>query len=542
MHKKNISIALAFLGATVAIGCGATVAFAQEGGMPPSPSSSGGSGFTSPSSEPMIQPAPRMEPVPMMDGGGGNMPPPPERPNVGLPSDGRMAPFSPRGDFRQEQKPYPASEAEVRARVTEDMTRKITEQMTEKIRSRYEGQRHPSSGEMMQNQQGRTASPERQRGEPFEGERFMPPSQGKGQPFMGGGDFRPPSQGSGQPFEDGGFGPPGNFGPGGGGREFGPSGFGGSWGPGGDGEGGGFSGPSEEEMGQMMEEREKQMKMQQLAQMRRGFGGMESGLRQVKKVIDRLIKKGVAVPQEYVSLVDDLTRAVEVVKNAEDFDETVEAAMEVLQEKGPELGDIGPRLGMLEQWPKVLSQAEKQVKRLESVLAKTKKRKGTAEYADIVAKVEARVGGIRSRYEEIRRAGESGDFEEAMDSMQEFFEDIGDAHREVGVLDQLGNIAKMIRSGEKEIASFEKQVKRLEKRGINASSVTALIAEGRAKLAELKALGKNADAEPEDFFAIMQELDELRQRATDEFNLLQGRGASQEGAVIRSLIELREGR
>lgn len=370
----------------------------------------------------------------------------------------------------------------------------------------------------------------------------MPPSQGKGQPFMGGGDFRPPSQGSGQPFEDGGFGPPGNFGPGGGGREFGPSGFGGSWGPGGDGEGGGFSGPSEEEMGQMMEEREKQMKMQQLAQMRRGFGGMESGLRQVKKVIDRLIKKGVAVPQEYVSLVDDLTRAVEVVKNAEDFDETVEAAMEVLQEKGPELGDIGPRLGMLEQWPKVLSQAEKQVKRLESVLAKTKKRKGTAEYADIVAKVEARVGGIRSRYEEIRRAGESGDFEEAMDSMQEFFEDIGDAHREVGVLDQLGNIAKMIRSGEKEIASFEKQVKRLEKRGINASSVTALIAEGRAKLAELKALGKNADAEPEDFFAIMQELDELRQRATDEFNLLQGRGASQEGAVIRSLIELREGR
>lgn len=363
----------------------------------------------------------------------------------------------------------------------------------------------------------------------------MPPSQGQGRPFMGGGDFHPPSQGEGQPFDGGEFGPGG-----GGGGEFGPGGFGGSFGP--SGEGGDFDEEMMEEQERMMEEQERMMKKQQLEQMKRGFRGMESGIKRMQKMIDRLLKKGVTVPQEYVTLINEVMQAVATVKNAEDFDESVEAAVEVLQEKGPEMGDIGPRLGMLEQWPKVLSQAEKQVKRLESTLAKAKKKKGAAEYADIVAKVEARVGGIRGRFEEIKRAGASGDFEDAMDSMQEFFEDIGDAHREVGVLSQLSNISRMIRSGEKEIARFEKQVKRLEKKGIDASSITSLIAEGRAKLAELKALSKNTSAEPEDFFAIMEELDEIRQRATDEFNALQDRGASQEGAVIRALIELREGR
>ena len=146
-------------------------------------------------------------------------------------------------------------------------------------------------------------------------------------------------------------------------------------------------------------------------------------------------------------------------------------------------------------------------------------------------------GGFRA-LDELRRSGSTravglgvNEWQVVMDSMQEFFEDIGDAHREVGVLSQLSNISRMIRSGEKEIARFEKQVKRLEKKGIDASSITALIAEGRAKLAELKALSKNTSAEPEDFFAIMEELDEIRQRATDEFNALQDRGASQEGAA-----------
>ena len=54
-----------------------------------------------------------------------------------------------------------------------------------------------------------------QQGRPFEEGEFMPPSQGRGQPFKGGGEFHPPSQGGGQPFDGGGFGPGGRGGSGG---------------------------------------------------------------------------------------------------------------------------------------------------------------------------------------------------------------------------------------------------------------------------------------------------------------------------------------
>lgn len=546
------SVVITFIGVAVGVGCGAAVAMAQEtegGAMPPP-------------SEIMVQPAPSMEqiqPAPMMqdtvmiERGGASMPFSPERPNAGpslegMPQPGMqqqgggwIMPMQPQREFRQEKMPYPSSEAEVRARVTEEVTKKITNEMADKIKSQYmrrnimPPQRMPPGRGEEFNSQGR----------PFEGGGFQPPAEGQGQPFQGGGEFGPPSQGGGQPFQGGGFDPGGGeFGPPGGGHGGfgGEEGFGGSWGPGPGGEGGESDEAMMEEQQMRFEEQEKMMRKQQLQEMKRGFRGMESGIRQTQKIIDRLIKKGVAVPQEYVTLISEVTQAAATIKNAEEFDENVEAAMEILQEKGPELGDIGPRLGMLEQWPKTLKQAEREIKKLNDALAKAKKKKGVSEYAEIIAKVEARVSDMNSRFAAIKAAGESGDFEEAMGELQDFFESVGDTHREIGILGQISNIAKMIRSGEKEIARFEKQVKKFAKKGIDASSITALIAEARGKISELKTLAKDTEAEPDDFFTIMEALDELRQRATDEFNALQGRGSSQEGAVIRALIQLREGR
>lgn len=287
------------------------------------------------------------------------------------------------------------------------------------------------------------------------------------------------------------------------------------------------------------EEKEREMKARQLAQMKRGFRGMESGIRQVQKTIDRLAKNGITVPAEDTALIQEVTSALQTLKSATDINETTEAALEVMKDKGPEIGEIGRRLGQLEQWPKALSQAEKQVKRINTALERAKKKKGVSEFGNVVSQVEAKVAEVRATYEELKALGAAGEFEDAMDVMQDFFEQTGEVAREVGMLEQLANISKMIRSGEKEIARFEKEVKRVGKKGADVSSVLSLIAEGRGKLAELKALGSRTDTEPDDFFDLMQALDEIRQQATDEFNAISGREDSQEGAVIRALHELR---
>ena len=435
------------------------------------------------------------------------------------------------GEFRQEQKPYPSSEAEVRGRVTEDMTKRMTEQMTqqmtEKIRNKYKGQegsRQLSPDEM------RRMEGQYQQGRPFEGGGFMPPSQGGGQPFQGG-EFHPPSQGGGQPFEGGGFGP-------GGGEGFGgpQGGFGGSWGPGG--EGGEFDEG-------MMEEQERMMKKQQLEQMKRGFRGMESGIKQMQKMIDRLLKKGVAVPQEYVSLISEITQAVATVKNAEEFDESVEAAMEVLQEKGPELGDIGPRLGMLEQMSQMTKQLEKQFAQLDKALAKAKKRKEASQFPAVVVKVEGQIDSLKQRWAEVKQGVLSGDAdpEDLREVMEGIFEEVGDVHRSIEMIRQLGSISKMLRSANKEIATFEKQIARQRKAGKDVSRLDELLVQGKAKLAEVKAFTEQGGFEPEELFDLMQELEKIGNEAHDELERISGaaEAKAQGASVIQSLQSRRQG-
>ena len=271
--------------------------------------------------------------------------------------------------------------------------------------------------------------------------------------------------------------------------------------------------------------------------MKRNIRGMEQGLRQFERMTARLEKKGIAVPEEYQSLIGDLSGAVGIIKNASEWTDEVEEASNVIAERGDELRDAGPRLGMLEQWPKMQKQAQSQVARLEKALARAKKWKGAEQYAEAIAKVEAEVAAIRARFEETKRLAAAGEFEEAFATFEDFFDSINEAHQSIGLLEQLRNTAKMVKNAERDIGRFEKEVNRLEKRGKNVSVLRGFIAEGRGKLEELRALSKQGGAEPEDFFELMQSMEELRRRAFAEFDRLSGKAEAAElqSAVLQSL-------
>ena len=380
--------------------------------------------------------------------------------------------------------------------------------------------------------------------------RFAPPPRPPG-----GSEFRP----EGQPFMDGGrdsaqgrpfmgedmqqgrpFGGP-NMG---GENMMGErSGFGGMGGEG-EGMGGyegeeGMEGPSAEEIEKMMEEREKMMQQEQLKQMKRGVvSGLGRGLKQIQSMMSKLQKKGITVPANAQALVSELTEALEKIKAATELTEDVEAAMEVIQEKGQDLGDVGQQLGMLERMSQIEKQIGKEFVRIDKMWAKAKKAKTASQYPEVVAKIEGEIGGLKQKWESARQGLLSGEGDEDMkDVVDEIFEEVGDVHRSIEMLRQLGSVSKMLKSADKEIVAAEKQIARQRKAGKDVTRLDELLAEAKSKMGEIKTLVRQSGFDPEDLFSLMQELQQIGDEAHDELDRITGKADTKQlqGAVIESL-------
>ncbi len=302
-------------------------------------------------------------------------------------------------------------------------------------------------------------------------------------------------------------------------------------------------GDDSEAMGKMMEEREKQMSQEQLKQMKRGMvSGLEQGLKQIKRMIDKLSKKGITIPADTQALVSELSASLEKVKAATELTEDVQAALEVIQDKAQDLGEVGQKLGMLEHLSQSTKQIEKEFARIDKEVAKAKKTKTANQYPDIIAKIEGEVSALKQKWESTKSAVLSGDAdpEDMKDAMEETFNGIGEVRYSIGLLQQLNSISKMIKSADKEIARFDKEIARQKKAGKDVTKLTELLAEARAKLGEITALSKQSGFDPEDLFNLMQELEHIRNQAVEELDRVSGKSeANAQGASVLQALKAR---
>gem|GEM_PF-6230049 len=272
--------------------------------------------------------------------------------------------------------------------------------------------------------------------------------------------------------------------------------------------------------------------------MKRNFRGLEQGLKMMQSMITKLTRQNITIPGEYATLVSELTQALAVVKNATEMTDEVQAAMEVIMEKGEELRDAGPRLGALSQWPQTLKQAEAQVKRLEAQLARVKKNKTTANYPDLIARVEGNVGNVRGALAQAKAEASGGDIEGAMDTLRDgVFEATQDAYDALRVLENIANVGRIVKQAEKEIARYEKEATRYEKKGANVSALRALIAQMKAKLAEVKEVVASGDADHDLMFDVMRSGEEIRNDAEAELQHLRGNPSASEKPLQNSTAE-----
>ena len=95
-------------------------------------------------------------------------------------------------------------------------------------------------------------------------------------------------------------------------------------------------------------------------------------------------------------------------------------------------------------------------------------------------------------------------------------------------------------AGAKSLDSVRDAVAKLEKKGVNVSTVRQYITEAQAKLTQLKALGSNSEADADDFFSLMEDIGGIRQNAAEEFEKLNGKSTNSAlGASVFQALELR---
>ncbi len=216
----------------------------------------------------------------------------------------------------------------------------------------------------------------------------------------------------------------------------------------------------------------------------------------------------------------------------------MQTALDTIQNDSQDVAGWGQKLGMLEQWSRTAAQVDKTVAKLDADLAKAKARRDAANYPGVIAKVASQIDEVKSAWTALKTSAAGGDIENIQSDLQDLYGQITDAQHAIQFIGQLSGVAKMAASADKDIAAFSKNVDRLEKKGTNVSALREAITAAKAKLDALKALSGRSDATPDDFFAAMQELDDAKQNAIDEYNAATGQPASANlGAAVFQAFE-----
>lgn len=261
---------------------------------------------------------------------------------------------------------------------------------------------------------------------------------------------------------------------------------------------------------------------EELNRMKRQMKGMERGVGDMARALARIKKQGISVPSEYETTIAALQSAIATIKNATESSGEVEAAMDTIQEMGPEMGEIGPKIGMLEHLPRIMKEATRQVSQIKKMYAKSVARaqKAGIDVSDIKQSIESKLQEFEAA---IAEAKASTDPEEAADSLREdVFEGLEDLRDEMMILENISNASKMLKDAEKEIVRIEKAAATLKKQKKDVSQLESLIAEMKALVADVKTLMQSKGSDKEQLFDAFYEGERLHNDALEILAKLRG--------------------
>ena len=274
---------------------------------------------------------------------------------------------------------------------------------------------------------------------------------------------------------------------------------------------------------------------ERLRETQRHLGDMERGMKMIKRQMASMAKKKIPVPAEISTLISELEAAIATVRDAKEETDAVETALDVIMDKGEDLRDIGPMLGVLEQWPRMETRVSKRLAAIKKSYLKNKTaaEKAKLDVSDPTADIDATIVRIEAAMAEAKSDFEKGDFENIMENLdQEVFSELDDLQDKVNLLQQSLQASKngkrALADAKKMIGQFEAQAKRLLTAKKDTTKLDTLIAEMKAKHAQATTLLSSGKITPESMYDLFVDGERLANDAQDEIAHLKGEKTSAE--------------
>lgn len=258
-----------------------------------------------------------------------------------------------------------------------------------------------------------------------------------------------------------------------------------------------------------------------LASMNRGVGTFE------KRLTD-LQKQGVTAPSDIAEALAKLKDGLKSIKDAKNPDDLKEVSPDELGDLMTKVNESRPQLEMLSKWPRVLRQADQQLKQFNGQLLKTKTlvdklgaqgvdvSAAYASFREDVAKLQA----ARDTADQLMKDGKG---EEAFAKLEDdFFNQLDNVGEHQRVIQMMSNLSRFTVQFKTSMASAKKRISQLAKGKLDTSELQDIYDQALAKGNEIVALINTKPIDEETIFAAMDVMENLKQQFQDKADELGG--------------------
>lgn len=274
-----------------------------------------------------------------------------------------------------------------------------------------------------------------------------------------------------------------------------------------------------------MQKKGEAMMQKGFSQLKRSVGGMKKAIAQMEKAVAGVQKAGYAVDPAVTDSITKAKAAVSTIENGTSMTDEVQAALDTFNDFIDVLNENVESLNMLANFPRILKQADREIKNVEKAYAKSKTSLAKLDFdlTEAYKAVDEKVAALHAAYDKAVDLAKNGKGADAFSTLEnDFFESVGETRQSIGMLDAIRNISRSVKSVEKGIASAEKIIKKVEAKGMDTSGLKDIVAQSKAKLDELRAALKQKDFQPDDAVSILEDLNGLRADFEDALNELTG--------------------
>lgn len=269
-------------------------------------------------------------------------------------------------------------------------------------------------------------------------------------------------------------------------------------------------------------------KYSQMAGLKGMLSSMDRSLKTFETRLAQLQKQGVTAPADVTDALAKLKAGLQNIKDAKNPDDLNDVNPDELGNLMTQVNESRPQLEMFAKWPRVLNQADQQLKQFNSQLTKTKTLvdKLSAQGIDLsvnLASFQDDVTKLQTARDAANQLMKDGKGEEAFTKIEEeFFNQLDNVGEHQRVIQQMSNLSRFTAQFKTSMASAKKRINQLAKGKFDTTELQGIYDQALAKGNEIVAMIKAKPIDEAAILAGMDVMENLKQQFQDKADALSG--------------------